>query len=404
MGIVPKLPPGYTGTQEINSIGDIAKITRSDIMYVVTGRIDVKDRSIEIPAGGLTFEGHSYDLSGFYSSEPDFTLFTSPIGGSGGVRFKSMYVSISGSGSQVYDLTGATGFEAIEVNDFNYIDCTSLGEIRGYRQGLEVSTGRIGGTPELTLSGSWAGFRVSTSITLQIDNIASLFKAGPDLEFSGRFITDMNCTLNTNGAFLDFSPTNFQNDETLVIDGATISRNGIYDAGDTTICPNINERSVKTLWSRNTGLPNTRKYIKASITAQSITTILAVDTYYPIAGTFTVDPEDESHFQTPVNGQYELLSGQGVFNVIGELVIEGTAGGEIDIRAVRSTDGGVTWSQIEHIKREINNLSGPTDRAFFPINFLADMSKGDRLRLEVENKTSILNVTAEVDSYLIISG
>ena len=76
----------------------------------------------------------------------------------------------------------------------------------------------------------------------------------------------------------------------------------------------------------------------------------------------------------------------------------------IDIRVTRSSDGGLTYpDEINHISRVINNISGSRDVAFFPLSFIANLDKNDRVRIEVENKSSTGNVTAELDSFFILS-
>lgn len=85
-------------------------------------------------------------------------------------------------------------------------------------------------------------------------------------------------------------------------------------------------------------------------------------------------------------------------------IIDGNANDVIDIRVTKSTDDGATYPiEINHLRRQINSLVGGRDVAFFPINFISILSKNDRLRLEVENKTAGRNVTMELDSYLIVT-
>ena len=121
---------------------------------------------ITIPATGINLTGYNFDVSGLVSSEDNYTMFVSDVGGSGNVLGKDYKVDVTGVNSQVYDLTDATGFNAFEFARINYNGCTSLGEINGYRQGLETGTGRFGGSPSLTLSGTWlGGYRITTSIS-----------------------------------------------------------------------------------------------------------------------------------------------------------------------------------------------------------------------------------------------
>lgn len=384
---------------------DLSGTLDSNILYFITGHIDFTGTGIqiEVPAGGLTFDGHSFDLSSLGCGDPNYTLFTSPVGGSGNIVGRNCAFSISGTNSQVYDVTDSDGSHTIELTAVNYVFCNSLGTINGYRQVLESGTGRFLTTPELTFDGNMNGVRISTSIARALDPLpTALFKAGASLSFSGRFITDINCDLPATGALLDFSDSNIFNDESLIIDGAYITRSGVIDGNDTTIFPNIDDESVKSKWSNNTGLPNTKKYLKAACTTEIETVINAVDTYEPLLGTFTV--EKGVHFSMPSNGEFQLLSGNGVYQVVCDLVLDCTQNNVIDVRVTKSSDGGTTWpTVVNHIRRQVNGLVGGRDVAFFPINFLADIRKNERIRIEVENKTGTSNITMELDSYIIIT-
>lgn len=388
----------------VTSPTQLAGTLDSTIEYFIDGIIDFTGTgiSIEVPQGGLNLAGYDFDISQLICSDDNYTMFTSPVGGSGNVLGRDYSMEVSGTNSKVYDLVGDTGDEAFEFTRINYNNCTSLGEIDNYRQGLETGTGRFGGTPELTFSGNWSGMRISTSIVRGLSNISALFKTGTGLTFDGRFITDINCDLPSSGALLDFTPANIVNDESLVIQGAFVTRSGVVDPSDAGLTPNIDQDSIKSNWDSNTGLANTTKYIKASTTSEVVTPIASINTYYPLLGTFTT--EKEVHFDMPVNGEFRLLTGTGDYLVSGDITVEGTASNVIDIRVTKSTDGGSTWpTEVNHISRVINNLAGGRDVAFFPISFIANLNKNDRLRVEVENRSSSNNVTMELDSFFIVS-
>lgn len=371
----------------------------SDVLYFIPGRVVVGSTSIVVPAGGLNLVGNNANVSGLISSDDSFSLFTSPAGGSGDLFYSSLAVEITGTGSQVYDLTDSDGTHAVECTQINFNNCTSLGEITDYRQGLEENTGRFGGTPELTLSGTWNGFRISTSIVRGLDDITALFQAGTGFTFDGRFITGINCDLPTNGALIDFAPSNVVNDESLILQGTFITRDGAIDPSDTTIYPNIDQTSVKSNWSDNTGLPNTREYIEGVCTTEVATVISGIDTYTPLLGTITI--QQSAHFDQPANGQYRLLTGFKDVRISGTVTLEGTSGDVIDIRVTKSTDGGSTFPiEIKHQQQEIFNFASSDDYAFYPIDFISQMNKNDRIRLEVENKTAARNVTQREDSFI----
>lgn len=371
--------------------------------YYIDGIVDMGSTSIEVPATGISLHGSTFDVSQLISSEDNYTMFTSPGGGSGNVLMHDMSITTSGTSSQVFALTDATGFNAIEIEAVNFNDCTSLGYLDSYRQGLETGTGRFGGSPELefrnTMVGGW---RVDTSIVRSVTVPTALFKAGSGLAYNGRFIIGINADLPATGALIDFAPANINNDESLQLNNCRITRSGVIDADDSTIHPNIDESNVKSIWSNNVGLPNTIKYIRGNITAEVTTTISEIDTYYPLLGTFTI--QENSHFDMPANGEFRLLTGNGSYQISGDLVVDAGANDVLDIRVTKSTDGGSTWpTELFHIRRQVNSLVGGRDVAFFPMSFITTLVKDDRIRIEVENKTTTTNVTVELDSYFIVS-
>jgi hypothetical protein len=386
----------------VKEAADLAGDIDSTKEYFIDGVIDMGETSIEVPVGGISISGYNFDASQLVSSYANYTLFTSVLGGCGNVVLKNVGLTTDGPNSKVFDLTSANSLKALEIISVNFNDCESLGELTGFRQYLETGTGRFGGMPELTFTGNWNGARIDTSIVRSTINHTGLFKAGTGLVFSGRFVTDINCDLPSTGSLFDFDFSNFTNDESLVVQGAFITRDGVIDPTDSSIYPNIDNNSIKSNWEGNTGLPNTYKYFKASCTTEVTTTISAANTFYTLLGTFTED--DEVHFDMPSNGEFRLLTGDGAFNVTSELIIEGTANNVIAVRVTKSTDGGATWpTVVSSLRRQINNIVGGRDVAFFPINFITTLAKDDRLRLEVENQTGTGNVTMELDSYFILS-
>ena len=128
--------------------------------YFIDGIVDLGTTQITVPPTGITLKGYSFDISGLTSSEDNYTMFISEsiAIGSGNVLGSDYLVSVTGAASKVYELYDATGFNAFEFQRVNYNDCTSLGDIYDYRQGLEDGTGRFGGSPSLTLHGLWRGW------------------------------------------------------------------------------------------------------------------------------------------------------------------------------------------------------------------------------------------------------
>lgn len=369
-------------------------------VYFLDGIIDMGSTSIEVPTGGLNIQGATFDTSKLISSEPNYTLFTSPVGGSGNLLLANLAVEVTGTSSKVFALTSDTGNEAIEIVRINYNNCTSLGYIDNYRQLLEDGTGRFGGSPELEFRGAWNGARLTTSIARGMTIPTSLFKAGSGLTFSGRFITDINCDLPATGALINFAFANFINNETLKINNAFITRLGEINSSDSTISPNITHTSVKSFWQNNVGVQNTHKYIQARISTEVATSIALASTYYNLAGTYTIS--DVSHFSMPTNGIFELLSGNGRYAVTLNYQLEGTANDVFSIQVAKSTNGGVSYSPVDHKIAKVQNLVGNEDIGVLGSTFNLDLKAGDRLKLEIENYTGGRNLTAKIDSSITI--
>lgn len=372
----------------------------STVEYFLDGSINMGLVSIEIPAGGINISGYGYGISKLYSNEDNYTMFTSPVSGSGGVVFKDFTICVDGTNSKVYDLEDATGFNAIEISNFNYDNCTSLGELTNYRQGLEVNTGRFGGTPELTLSGSWlGGFRITTSIVRSLDDgNYCLFKAGAGFTMDSRFLTDINADLPANVKFTDFTPANFPNPSTLQVSGALITRNGSSNPSDTNIFPNISHVDKEAVFRDNQGIQNTFEGGRLSITAEATTVISTVGEFYAIAGTWS--SSDLQHFDSPANGQLRHLGNNPrEYQVNADLVVDGDPNAEIEIR-LRVYDASLgTTSTVFTQRRQVNSLVGGRDVAFFNIHAKAELDINDYAFLELANNTNTVNVTVEIDSY-----
>jgi hypothetical protein len=275
--------------------------------YFLDGIIDMGAVSIEIPSGGINIKGYDFNTSGLTSSENAYTMFTSPVGGSGDVLWANFKIEVTGTTSQVLDIVSDTGGEAFEIDKINFNSCTSLGEIDNYRQGLETGTGRFGGTPNLILSGTWAGgYFIETSIVRGLtDGSYALYEEGTAFTMASRFRSNQNIDLNATVSFFDFVVGNFANPSTLQLDGCIVSRNGTIDAGDTTITPNITQEALPSAWRDNVGLLNTFIGGEMSITTETATTITVDGTFVDIAGTYTT--AGLQHFDSPSSGQLRHL-------------------------------------------------------------------------------------------------
>lgn len=381
---------------------DLAGTLQSDVIYWIDGVIDMGTQTIEVPAGGLNLSGHSFDVSKLISSEPNYTMFTSPVGGSGNLLGKDYAIEVTGTNSQVYDLTDATGFNAFEFARINYNGCTSLGEITGYRQGLETGTGRFGGQPTLTMSGTWlGGYFIDTSIVRSLDAGMTdpLFKAGPAFVMQSRFRSNQNIDLPASAAFFDFAPSNFPNPNTVQLDGCIISRDGVFDATDANITPNLSRSDVQSQYKGNVGIRNTYVGGKVTVSASSATAIAAGSTFYTLNGTWSTS--GLQHYDNPTGGQLRHLGVNPIeFNLVADLVLESSPNNVLEVRFVRWDDANSQFITFGNQLRQVNSLVGGRDVAFFTMLSSVTLNQNDYIFLEVANNNGNNDVTAELDSFL----
>ena len=389
----------------VQSSSDLSGTLDSTKEYFIDGIIDMGSQSIEIPQGGLNLAGYNFDLSKLISSAVGYTMFTSPEGGSGNVLGLDYAIEVTGASSQVYDIVSDTGFEAFEFSRVNYNNCTSLGTIDNYRQGLEIGTGRFGGSPSLTLKGVWAGgYRVTTSIVraLSVGMTEPLFKAGAGFTMGSRFLTDINCDLPALAPLLDFSPSNFLNPSTLQLDGAIITRDGAINADDSNITPNITASDLASSWKGNNGIRNTFEGGSIGVATEAATIITTSGVFETLnAGSWNT--QDLQHFDSPTAGQLRHLGNTPrEYKLIADFSLDSNANDDLTLRVTKWDNSAASFVTVLDQSRQVNNFSGGRDVAFFSININTELDQNDYIFLEVANINDNNNITAEIDSYFIV--
>ena len=386
---------------DISSVDDFPTTLESDVQYFIDGNIDMGTRSLEVPAGGIHLAGYDLELSFLSSTEDNYTLFTSPVGGSGNILGADFAMSVSGTNSQVYNVVDSTGFHVVEFARINYTDCTSLGTIDSYRQGLESGSGRFGGSPSLTLKGTWVGgFRITTSLVRGLDAgmTQPLFKAGAGFTMNSRFITDINCDLPASAPLIDFSPSNFTNPSTLQFKGCEITRSGAYNADDSNLTPNVSVNDLCSSWSTNNGLSNTFEGGRLVVDAEAATSIASGSTWYTLnAGTW--GSNRLAHFSNPANGELlQLGNSPREYRVVVNFVIDSGANNVIGIRLRKWDASASAFIDLPEIRRQVNNLSGSRDVAVFNYILTIALDVGDYCYFQVRNNNGNANATLELDS------
>lgn len=397
---------GISGIVPVNKPSDLDGTLDSTKLYLIDGIVDMTGSgiSIEVPASGLSFSGHSFDISKLICSDDNYTLFNSAIGGSGDLLGQDYAVEITGTNSKVYDLVDATGNNAFEFSRINYNNCSSLGEIDGYRQGLEFGTGRFGGTPELTLSNTWAGgYVIDTSIVRGLtDGAYTLYKAGAGFTMNSRFKSNQNIDLPATASFFDFSAANFPNPSTLEIQGAIISRNGLVNATDLTITPNITETELSSAWVNNVGLANTHVGGCVNVTSELLTTITGIGDFVDLNGVYTSG--DLQHFDNPALNQLRHLGNDPRdYNITLDLVVDGSPNREVEIKVVKWDDSASSFVDVGTQRRTVNSLAGGRDVAFFTDFITGNLDINDYFKLQIANNTDTTNLTVEIDGFMRVS-
>jgi hypothetical protein len=371
--------------------------------YFLDGIIDMGTTQIDLSGGkDLNIKGYDFGISGLTSSEDNYTMFTGADAGD--VLWADFLIDVSGANSKVLELTDGTGFHACEIARINFNNCTSLGTLKGYRQGLETGTGRFGGTPELTLDGTWlGGYFIDTSIVRSLtDGVYPLYKAGATFVMNSRFRSNQNIDLPASASFLDFSASNFVNPSTLQLDGCIISRNGSIDATDTNLTPNINETDLASSWIGNLGLNNTFVGGRIRVTSEAQTVIAAGSTYYTInAGAHLAD--ELQHFDNPSDMQLRHIGNQPrSFKISTQFAVEGTTSNVLSVRIAKWDDSASTLIYTLPLTRQVNSFVGGRDVAFFSGNTNISLDINDYIFFEIANNSGNDNVTLELDSYFII--
>lgn len=388
----------------VRNASDLSGTLDSTVIYFIDGEVDMGSTSIEVPQTGLQLQGSGFGVSKLTTSEDTHTLFVDDGVYSGDLFIDRVEIEVTGAGSQVFDLDNDGNFGAVELTTVNFNDCTSLGTLDSYRQGLETNTGRFGGSPSLTLSGTWVGgYRITTSIVRSLAGTMTqpLFKEGTSFTMASRFLTDINCDLPTLAAFCDFDTDNFTSPSLFQIIGAIFTRDGASDASDTNILPNIDRGDLSASWKENQGIQNTFEGGNNTLSSESATTISSSSTFYSIAGTWTAS--ELQHFDSPSSGQLRHLGNNPrEYRFTADLTIESTQNKELEVRLRKYDSSATTTSTVVSQVRPVNNLAGGRDVAFFTILANLQLDQNDYVFLEVANNSGTDNVTLELDSFYIL--
>ena len=333
--------------------------------YFIDGQVDLGTIEIVVPQGGLSIRGLSFAVSALFSTSPSTSIFRSEDFsiGSGSLLMSDIRISSQG---KVFDLANkATGLGVIGIENTLFFNCADLGNLIEYDQMLMDDVQIVGGTPTLEMIGTWSsGFRSSGLLIRQLSAsmTSPIFKAGFNFLVGSRFILDTNVDLPTSASLCDFSNSNFVNPSAFQIVASEVTRNGVLDAMDSNITPNIDQTDLASDWSKNNGMRNT--FVGGSIvnTAEVLTIITAPNVAVDLDGTFLA--YDMEHFDAPSNGRLRHLGiNPTEYRVTWDFVLEGRSNESYEIRLIHFSGSTPTlaYSQV----RVVNNLSGGRDVAYY---------------------------------------
>lgn len=137
------------------------------------------------------------------------------------------------------------------------------------------------------------------------------------------------------------------------------------------------------------------------ITGEVETEIAAINTYYPLAGTFAL--LNANGFDVINGNQLRKTAGENRLQlVIFDAVVSGTAGNNLRARLVKFTAAtGVTSEVISQI-RQVNNVFGPDDNCQFNMVTNTQLAVGDYVFAEIRNESGTDNVTAKLDTFITV--
>lgn len=388
----------------VKKASDLSSL-RPGVDYFIDGFVDMGSTEIIIPQGeAFSISGINPSVSGLTSSSDNYTMFRSAGLGIQDFDIDGLSISVTGTNSQVYDLKNQTGTQAFRSSDVLYSGCTSLGTLDGFVGGLESNIRKFGGTPDLTLEGSWfGGFRCDVVLVNGVDNSMSdaIYTAGGSLLFSNRFVTNVNANIGDTAPLFDFSPSNFSTSNLFEIQGAIIQRNGTFDPADATITPNTSHTEVTSNWSDNIGVYNTIQRGRLTITSEVTTTISSTDVFVDLEGVYVAT--DTSHFSHPQNGTLKHLGDvPQQFELLGELILDGQQNAELDLRVAIYRAASDSYEYGAPLRRVVNNLQGGRDVAFYTLVDVFVLNEDDEVNLQVANHSNTSNITGELNSFWVL--
>jgi len=387
-----RLVEGSDSVVRVYEASDLAGTLDSTKAYIIDGNVDMGSTSIVVPEDGLFIQGLGFGISSLTSSENNTDLFVTAPTYSGDLFINGLDIQITGTSSRVFgDLDNLENSNAVEFIDTNFIACTSLGNIKDYRQLLTSNVAFIAIADGLTFDGAWSGgAAILQTIMIDIGAGVSIFKEGASLVFGAGVRSDLNANfINATTILFDFQASNFNQDGSFSLTNVRVNPLA------TGAIPNISAGNVKARFRNCSGFSNTYVGSTWEVTSGATTTISADNTLVKMAGTTTY--ADEEWFSN-------AFSNTAVYESSLELKAEieyslSFTGGNNDVVGIQIRHWDDSASAYVNVGARITatlNAENVTGFAY------ATMNENDRIEVWVENQTDNTNITTDASGSLFI--
>jgi hypothetical protein len=338
-----------TGQIIVRRKEQLAGVLRSDKVYFIDTVIDMGTQTITVPNGGLTLEGHGYDISKLYSTEAGYSMFINPSGSyAGNLTLNRNTIYVTGAGSKIFDIDNQDNFGAFEMNTVNLGDfpvvTPSFGTINGFRQIRTSNFAAIRYTEGLTIGGTVSGMAFNDGIILSPIASSTFLKAGVSLNITDGFSSNMNALrLTGDMVFCDFTASNFTSPALMTLNG--------FRTSATNAMPNIDSKNIKALFKGCVGIDNTFIGGSMVLTTQAVTTITANKTLTKLAGTTTASLD--AWFDSPVNNRLRYLGTKNIkVDVIGYVQLTSANTESFEVHAQQWDDSASAWIPLRNLPIE----------------------------------------------------
>lgn len=346
---------------------------------------------------GTTLTGYSQNINCLKSTEDNISLIKT----SGNLFIKHLEIQVTGANSEVININGGTGFEALDMFYCSFINCTKLGTLNNIRQ-LFWEAGFANNFSEgFLLQGDWLG-GVTVKDTRCTGVISYIFKG--DVNFTCSSIrSNISASLLTGSVAWDFDYNMFNNDASYQLEGGRYEGTGKmvsnFTTGDTTITKN----SRKSFFKNNKGNLGENTFIGIEwIVTSQVETSLTFNVLTKLEG--VVAYSNEVNFISSGNNTIIYNSNiTQLFNIQGSIYLLGGANDIVDLYVRKWNNITSSYENIQIIRRLIVNSQAGEDVAEFNFFTSIELSFGDRIELWVVNLTDSSNVTMINTSKLKIS-